>query len=430
MRNKDSKPKEYDLVLGGNNPAPVDSLVLGGIAGLTRRLESNNIEVIKTALSDAIAYNNEGLDLVIQALYNYPQEIRQHAVKILRNNKTARAEQALLDYDPRSLFTLFDNWQLKDFNLENYLNDPVNTAYKINLKQFNNIIAELKKIEPQGSKIEALYCSMWCGRKIYRDPASFSVSYKECIDLLLDAHQHLINIKALLLADDTSDSYTWGDRKDYKRYKINMDEVSYLLEAYPNLEVLHLQGYSGLYFSHIKHERLKSLIVETRELSYYTLEKIFTLYLPKLEYLELWLGADYDYRRKRYNGQNHDIILLTNLFMPLLLEDSFPNLKYLGLCSCEWANDLVAFLKDTPVLKKLRILNLSRGTMTDEGAEILLNCPVISQLHTLDVSMNLLSPEMIKKLSQLDCNVIAEPQDRPESSEENCGYERYSALYE
>ena len=252
--NEENQPKKYDLVLGGNNPPPIDGSVLGGIAGIKQRLLSNNIEVTKSALSDAIAYEDEGLDLVINALYNTPQEVRQHAVNILRNHQTAKAEQALLDYDPNSLFVRFSDWNLKDFNIETYLQDPVDTAYRIDLKQFNKIISELKKIETQGSKIEALYLPMWEGRKIYRDPTSSSLSYKECIDLLLDAHQQLPNLKALFLADDTSDSYAWGSRSDYKRYKICMEEVCYLLEAYPNLELLHLQGRDGLEFSKIKHK--------------------------------------------------------------------------------------------------------------------------------------------------------------------------------
>lgn len=428
MNDESRQPTEYDLVLGGNNPPPVDGLVLGGIAEIKRRLESNNIEIIKSALSDAIAYQEKGLDLVINALYNTPQEIRQHAVSILRYHKTPKAEQALLDYDPNSLFVRFSDWNLKDFNLESYLDEPVNTAYRIDLDKFSSIISELKKIEPQGSKIEALYLPMWSDWAWDCDRGK-SVSYKECIDLLLDAHQQLPNLKALFLADDTSDSYAWGSRSDYKRYKICMEEVCYLLEAYPNLELLHLQGRDGLELSKIKHNNLKSLVIESRDLCDRALEEVFSLNLPKLEYLELWLGADYEYRRKRYHGGNN-ISLLANLFRSLLSKQLFTNLKYLGLCSCEWANDLVYLLKDNSIINKLRILNLSKGTLTDEGAEILLNCPAVNKLHTLDVSMNLLSTEMIHKLSQLDCNVIAEPQDVPERGEESCGYERYSALYE
>ena len=81
MNDEIRQPKEYDVVLGGNNPAPLDGLVLGGIAGVKGRLESNNIEIVKAALNDAIAYQEEGLDLVIQALYD------QGASHFLTNHK-------------------------------------------------------------------------------------------------------------------------------------------------------------------------------------------------------------------------------------------------------------------------------------------------------------------------------------------------------
>jgi hypothetical protein len=34
MNDKEKKPQEYDVVLGGNNPPPVDGLVLGGKEGI------------------------------------------------------------------------------------------------------------------------------------------------------------------------------------------------------------------------------------------------------------------------------------------------------------------------------------------------------------------------------------------------------------
>ena len=66
---------------------------------------------------------------------------------------------------------------------------------------------------------------------------------------------------------------------------------------------------------------------------------------------------------------------------------------------------------------------------SEYSAEILLNSPVINNLHTLDVSMNILSSEMVDKLSQLDCNVIAQPQDR-DYYNQGYGGSRYSSLYE
>ncbi len=37
MNDKSKQPRQYDLVLGENNPPPTDGLVLGGINGLTLR---------------------------------------------------------------------------------------------------------------------------------------------------------------------------------------------------------------------------------------------------------------------------------------------------------------------------------------------------------------------------------------------------------
>ncbi len=422
MNDDRRKPTEYDAVLGVNNPTPVeDCLDLEGIAGIKQRLESDNPEIVKGALSDAIAYQEEGLNLVIAALSDHSQEIRQHAVKLLRQQKTAKAEQALLDYDPRSLFTLFDNWNLKDFELDTYLEDSVNTAYRIDLEKFNSIVSELKKIEPQGSKIEALHFPMWYG---YGSWTPDSMSYKECIDLLLDAHDQLVNLKALYFADETDDR---GEKRwEYKRYKIWMDEVSYLLEAYPKLEVLHLLGNNGLEFSRIQHNNLKTLIIEARILDSESWEQILNLDLPQLEYLELWIGCDREYFWQKERGEESKYN--TSPLIPLLNKNCFPSLKYLGICGCEGADDVVDFLQNSPVLDRLRILNLSRGSLTDRGAKILLENSKFKQLHTIDISMNILSSEMVNSLSKKSLNLIFDPQDR--ARDDICGSSRYSSVYE
>lgn len=408
--------------LENNDRYSQENIGLAGIDGVKHRLASDNIQAQISALSDALNYGDPGLDLVIDALQNNYQEIRNLAVNILRDSQIERAERALLDYDPRSLFRQFDNWNLKEFNLESYLDDPVDTAYRIDLKQFNEIISELQQIEPQGSKIEALYCPMWYG---YGYGIPKSVSYTECINYLLDAHQQLINLKALFFADETEDR---GERRwRYKRYKIDMDEVSYLLEAYPKLEVLHLQGRDDLKFSHIRHNNLKTLIIESRKLSYQTWKQIFTLDLPQLEYLELWIGEDWDYLWQKNSDEDS---YNTDFLMSISENNWFPNLKYLGLCSCEGVDTLVDFLEKFPVIQRLKILNLSYGSLTDKGAELLLNCPAIDRLHTINISMNILSSEMLNKLSQkLRCNIILQPQDR-ERIGQKCGCSRYSSLYE
>jgi hypothetical protein len=94
----------------------------------------------------------------------------------------------------------------------------------------------------------------------------------------------------------------------------------------------------------------------------------------------------------------------------------------LGLRSFEYADEIVKALVQSPILDRLAVLDLSMGTLTDKGAEILLNCPAIKQLHTLNVSANQLSTQMIQKLSGLNCRVISERQTDEDY--------RYYALYE
>ncbi|MCJ8279032.1 MAG: hypothetical protein MJK14_03575 [Rivularia sp. ALOHA_DT_140] len=58
MMNNSEKPREYDVVLGGKNPLPIDGVVLGGIEGLERRLETGNIQQRVDCLADAVKYGD------------------------------------------------------------------------------------------------------------------------------------------------------------------------------------------------------------------------------------------------------------------------------------------------------------------------------------------------------------------------------------
>ncbi|MEO0841370.1 MAG: hypothetical protein AAF063_20990 [Cyanobacteria bacterium J06643_5] len=56
MNSNQNQPREFDVVLGGENPAPVTGVVLGGIEGVKRRLESEIVDVRIKALNDALKY--------------------------------------------------------------------------------------------------------------------------------------------------------------------------------------------------------------------------------------------------------------------------------------------------------------------------------------------------------------------------------------
>ncbi|MCJ8281386.1 MAG: tetratricopeptide repeat protein [Rivularia sp. ALOHA_DT_140] len=98
MSDNPQEPREYDAVLGGENPPPDDGAVLGGIEGVKRRLASDVVEARISALRDALNYADAGLDLVIKALQDESPQIEDVAVELLSDREESKARFALLAY--------------------------------------------------------------------------------------------------------------------------------------------------------------------------------------------------------------------------------------------------------------------------------------------------------------------------------------------
>ena len=248
-------------------------------------------------------------------------------------------------------------------------------------------------LDPQASKIEALIFGYWGW-------GSSSV----VVDALLESHEQLSNLKALFIGDIE-------DREDMIS-SISQSDLSYILEAYPKLEVLQVRGdgiswwnngktQTGLAFSPLKHDNLTTLIVESGGLNRQVIAQICALELPALEHLELWLGTS-DY------GGNSSIDDL----MPILSGKLFSHLIYLGLRNSEYSDAIAEALVRAQVIEQIRVLDLSMGTLGDEGATALLSCPAVDKLDILNVAENYLSKNMVEQLSQLNCQVMAQQQRR------------------
>ncbi|MEO1762495.1 MAG: hypothetical protein AAFR83_11105, partial [Cyanobacteria bacterium J06629_18] len=93
MSKNNQRPRDYDVVLGGNNPPPINGVVLGGIEGLKRRLETGNIQQRIDCLADAVKYGDAGVDLLIKALDDADIEIRVKAFQILQNIDLEKVQQ-------------------------------------------------------------------------------------------------------------------------------------------------------------------------------------------------------------------------------------------------------------------------------------------------------------------------------------------------
>lgn len=79
-------PRECDVVLGGYNAAPINSAVLG-IKGVKQRLSSQKVAERIAALSEALNYGEEGLELLLKALNNHDEEINFAAYQLLKHRE-------------------------------------------------------------------------------------------------------------------------------------------------------------------------------------------------------------------------------------------------------------------------------------------------------------------------------------------------------
>ena len=94
------QPRNYDAVMGGQNPPPINAVVLGGIEGIKKRLVYPDEEIRIAALKDAIKYGEAGLDLVIQALYNEANKVKFTAYSLLKDRTELKVKQQLDNFLP------------------------------------------------------------------------------------------------------------------------------------------------------------------------------------------------------------------------------------------------------------------------------------------------------------------------------------------
>ncbi|MGB3651588.1 MAG: HEAT repeat domain-containing protein, partial [Rivularia sp. (in: cyanobacteria)] len=285
-------------------------------------------------------------------------------------------------------FNVFSNRQVEYFDPKTVISNPVEKAYLIDYDDFDALIKQ-----PLAGKIESLI---------------FKFDYDS--DFII-SEDILKNLKAVFAGG-------YGD--NYEISWIDIPNIGFILKNYSDLEMLQLRGgdenciynMRGEYDKHypndwqdisgLKHNKLKALIIETGGLNREKIANILSTKLPALEHLELWLGNE------EYGGNSS-----VNDLIPLLSGDLFPNLTYLGLRNSEYADDIATVLVDSPIINRIKVLDLSMGNLGDEGAEALLNCPAVNDLAILNVSDSCLTDEMFDKLNDLDVEVFAQTDKYP-----------------
>lgn len=165
-------------------------------------------------------------------------------------------------------------------------------------------------------------------------------------------------------------------------------EIGPLLEAYHELEHLKVRGGPELK-KPVSHKNLRSLAFESGGLSSSLIRAVLTSQIPSLEHLEFWFGD------KNYGGDTK-----VEDLEPLWGDNLFPNLRYLGLRNASFSDEIAKKLASSRIIERIEELDLSLGTLGDEGARALLDCPSVRKLKMLDLHHHYISPELIEALKE------------------------------
>ncbi|MFI2317294.1 cytoplasmic protein [Streptomyces sp. CB00072] len=227
----------------------------------------------------------------------------------------------------------------------------------------------LDKVDPSG--VRALIIGQW--GEAYEETSDVP------INLVIAAADRLTSLEAVFVGDLEAEQaeITW----------IQQSDVTVLLAAFPALTEFGVRGGSELVFPPTKHERLRALTVQAGGLPAEVVRGVLDSELPALERLDLWLGVS------AYEGN-------TNLadLAPLLSGTRFPRLNHLGVRNSEIQNEIASAVASAPVVAQLRVLDLSNGTLGDEGAAALLEGQPLTHLELLDLHHHFLTDAMAERV--------------------------------
>ena len=239
----------------------------------------------------------------------------------------------------------------------------------------------------QAAEVESIVIGTW------EEP--YENCPQEALDSLIANSNQLPQLKELFVGDMDSEDceISWIKQADYTS----------LFAAFPSLERLHIKGSTDLTLSTLplQHQHLKALTIECGGLPKSIIETIATAQLPELEYLQLYIGVD----EYGFDGALDDL-------RPFMQRGLFTKLKHLGLVDSEIANEIAIEIANAPVLAQLETLDLSMGTLSDEGGQALLNSKAIAGLQKLDLHYHYLSNDLVKEFKKMSIMVdVSDQQD-------------------
>ncbi|MEU0491013.1 STM4015 family protein [Nocardiopsis sp. NPDC006139] len=239
--------------------------------------------------------------------------------------------------------------------------------------------------EPREGEFVTRYYERFCSEVPPEKVSALVVgNYEETMDMdepelirdaLLACAPRWTGLRSLFYADLTYEEYeaSWFTHGD----------LSAIPAAFPRLERLTIRGTGELSLPVEEHRSLRSLGLQGGGLPAALVEQVLASRYPALEHLDLWLGIE------NYGGDTTPRVLA-----PLLNGEVHAGVRSLGLRNAEDTDLWVRTMADAPVLERLEALDFSMGTLTDEGAQILLDVPGFRGLSRLDLHHHYMSEEM------------------------------------
>ena len=220
---------------------------------------------------------------------------------------------------------------------------------------------------------EELIIGMWEGA-YEKDP-------KNLVDFLVKNAEKFPNLKKIY----------WGDIS-WEECEVSWIQNTDLAPLVNNFKLtsLTVNGGNGLRLKNMKSDTLKKLEIISGGTSKDALNDIINSEIPNLEHLEIYMGVD-DYG---FDAKIEDM-------KPFVEKEKFPELKYLGLKNSDLEDEICELVLSGNILPQLEVLDLSYGTLSDKGVELLINnIDKISHLKGLDLEYNYASKELLDKLKE------------------------------
>ena len=217
---------------------------------------------------------------------------------------------------------------------------------------------------------------------------------QDIIDDIVENKERFSHIKSLTIGEDDSIEISWIVQGNYKE----------LIKDMPQLEKLTIFGSFELALGKINAPNLQTLEIICGGLPKEVIQSIRDANLPALKSLTLYIGVE-DYG---FDGTIKDI-------EELLEKSNLPVLENLAIVDSEIQDEICKAILDSKYMKQINRLELSMGTLTDKGGQLLLDkLPEFPNVKCLDVHYHYLSDIMIEKLEALPIEVNANWQNEPD----------------